>query len=180
MKTTTALLALLLFAPVRAQAQKLDIAHLDRLAERADEVVNVTVTPEMLRIFSGFIPTSDKDAAAVKAFVGGLRGIFVKVFEFGSEKAYTADDITTIRKQLARPGWVPMVTVDSKNEGDKVDVYFWIEKDAIGGMAVIAADATSLTVVNIVGPIDPTKLIHLQGQFGIPALPPVEAPARKP
>ena len=75
---------------------------------------------------------------------------------------------------------LPMVVVDSKTDGEKVDVYFWIEKDAIGGLAVIAAEASSLTVVNIVGPIDPTKLIHLQGQFGIPTLPAVEAPAKKP
>jgi len=179
MRITTTVLALLLLAPAAARAQRIDIEHLNRLAERAEEAVNVTVTPQMLRMFSSFIPENDKEAAAVKQFVAGLAGIYVRSFEFDRENAYTDDDVATIRKQLARPGWVPMVTVDSKRDREKVDVYFWMENDKIGGLAVLAAEATKLTVVNIVGPIDPSKLIALQGQFGIPELPKVEAPPKK-
>ena len=54
---------------------------------------------------------------------------------------------------------------------------FWMDNDKIGGLGVIVAEATKLIVVNIVGPIDIAKLTSLQGQFGIPEIPEVKAPA---
>ena len=177
MKITTAVLAILLCAPAGALAQRLQIDHLDRLAERADEAINVTVDERMLKLFSTFIPGSDREQLAAKEFVAGLKGIFVRSFDFDRGKGYSQDDITTIRKQLTGPNWVKMVTVDKKSDGEIVDVYFWMDSDKIGGLAVIVAEATKLTVVNIVGPIDIAKLTSLQGQFGIPEIPEVKAPA---
>ena len=180
MKITFAILAVLTLAPAGAFAQRLDIGHLARLEDAADEVVNVNVDERMLKAFASFIPDKDKETAAAKQFVSGLKGIFVRVFEFGRQKAYSPDDVATIRKQLGgKSNWVQMVTVDKKSEGQNVDVYFWMDDDKIGGLAVIVAEATKLTVVNIVGPIDPSKLIALQGQFGIPELPKVETPPAK-
>ena len=177
MKITIAILAVLFLAPAGAFAQRLDISHLERLAERADEAINVDIDDRMLKLFGSFIPEKDKETAAAKQFVSGLKGIFVRSFEFGREKAYSPDDVATIRKQLAgKSNWVRMVTVDKKSEGQNVDVFFWMDDDKIGGLAVIVAEATKLTVVNIVGPIDPSRLIALSGQYGIPELPKIEAP----
>lgn len=176
MKITIALLAVLTLAPAGAFAQRLDISHLERLAERADETVNVDIDDRMLKLFGSFIPEKDKETAAARQFVSGLKGIYVRSFEFGRQKAYSPDDVAAIRKQLSgRPNWTRMVTVDKKSEGENVDVYFWMDSDRIGGLAVIVAEATKLTVVNIVGPIDPSRLIALSGQFGIPELPRIEA-----
>jgi hypothetical protein len=41
---------------------------------------------------------------------------------------------------------------------------------SIGGLAVLAADPTELTVVNLIGPVDLEKLRALEGSFGIPEL----------
>ena len=46
------------------------------------------------------------------------------------------------------------------------------EGNASGGLAILVAQPAELTVVNIVGPMDLAKLGALQGQFGIPPLPP--------
>lgn len=63
-----------------------------------------------------------------------------------------------------------LVGVRSKR-GENVDVYF---KDGgsgkLGGIVVIAAEPKELTVVNIVGTLDPAKLADLGGEFGIPRL----------
>ena len=177
MKITLVLLAFLVAAPSAALAQRLDIDHLDRLAERADEAINVTITPDMLRVFSGFIPSNDANALAAKQFVSGLKGIYVRTFEFSRDNAYSPDDVNTIRKQLTNPRWAKMVTVDSKRDREMVDVYFWMDNDKIGGLAVLVAEATRLTVVNIVGPIDPSKLTMLKGNYGIPDIPEIDAAA---
>jgi len=178
MKLTTAVLAMILCAPAAALAQRVQIDHLDRLADRAEEVVNVTITPEMLKLFSSIIPENDANALAAKKMVGALRGIYVRVFEFSSARAYSADDINTIRKQLTNPRWNRMVTVDSKRDGEMVDVYMWMDDGKIDGLFVMVAEPNELVVVNIVGPIDPSMLPALRG-LGVPDLPAIQTPAAR-
>jgi hypothetical protein len=172
--------ALLVIAPGAARAQRLQIDHLDRLAERAEEAVNVTVTPEMLKVFCSFIPNKDANSAAARRFCADLKGVYVRNFEFGNDRGYSPEDITAIRKQLTGPRWARMVTVEKPRDGETVDVYMWLDGEKMGGLAVIVGEASSLTVVNIVGPIDPNNLPALQGIPGIPRLPELEKPAATP
>jgi hypothetical protein len=173
MRITIAVLVSLLAAPVATHAQgaRLQIDHLDQLAKLADESVNVTIDPEMLKLASGFMKGNGNDAA-IKEMVSGLRGIYVRSFKFARPNAYTPDDVNVIRKQLASPGWVRLVTAEKKREGELVEIHSWREGNASGGLAILVAQPAELTVVNIVGPIDLAKLGALQGQFGIPPLPP--------
>lgn len=172
MKAMFVVVTSLLVAPAVALAQgaRLQIDHLDRLAAIAANTVNITVDPSMLKLASGFL-NGKGDEAAIKELLNGLKGIYVKAFEFDNEDAYTPDDVNAIRRQLAAPGWAKLVTVDNKRERELVEVYSWREGNASGGIAVLAAEPRELTVVNIVGPIDLAKLSKLQGQFGIPRLP---------
>jgi hypothetical protein len=172
MKVMLVVMMSLLAAPAAALAQgaRLQLDHLDRLAATAANTVNITVDPSMLKLASSFL-NGNGDDAAIKELLNGLKGIYVKAFEFENDNAYTPDDVNTIRKQLATPGWAKLVTVDSKRERELVEVYSWREGNASGGLAVLVAEPMELTVVNIVGPIDLAKLSKLQGQFGIPRLP---------
>ena len=172
MKITIAALALLLFGPPNALAQgaRLQLDDLDGLAARAEESVNITVDPAMLKLASAFFDGPGKEAA-IKEMLAGLRGIYVRSFEFERENAYTADDVNAIRTQLTAPGWSRLVTVDSKRDGELLEIYSWQEGGESGGLAILVAQPTELTVVNIVGPIDLAKLRALQGQLGIPNLP---------
>src|SRR5687767_7938950 len=97
MRTIAAALAFLLIAPAHALAQgaKLQIDHLNRLAERAKEAVTVDVTPDMLKLFQAFAPANDAKAAAAREVISGLKGIYVRTFEFSDGKGYTADDVAT-------------------------------------------------------------------------------------
>jgi|SRR5687768_5725245 len=176
MKTTMALMAFLLVGPASAlgQGARLQLDRLDRLADRAEESVNITVDPAMLKLASAFLKGQGDDAA-VKEILSGLQGIYVRSFEFDRENAYTPDDVNAIRKQLTAPGWSRLVTVDSKRDRELVEVYSWREGNESGGLAILVAESMELTVVNIVGPIDLTKLAALQGHFGIPRFP-IEPP----
>jgi len=172
MKTTWIAVAWLLIAPAGALAQgaRLQLDHLDRLAAKAAETVNIAIDPPMLKLASSFM-TGTGDDASIKELLAGLKGIYVKVFEFEHENAYTPDDVNAVRKQLARAEWLRLVTVDSKRDRELVEIYSWRERGQSGGLAVLVAEPTELTVVNIVGPIDLEKLGKLQGQFGIPRVP---------
>jgi hypothetical protein len=174
MRITTALLLSLLLVPqdARAQGPQLQLDHLDRLSAAAAETVNITIDPAMLKL-AGAVLKDDRKNPEFTAMLNDLKGIYIRSFEFDRENAYTPEDVSAIRKQLAAPGWSRLVEVDSKRERELVEIYSWREGSSSGGLAILVAEPQELTIVNIVGPIDLTRLGALQGQFGIPQLPAV-------
>lgn len=174
MRITTALLFSLLLVPevARAQGPQLQLDQLDRLSAAAAETVNITIDPAMLKL-AGAVLKDDRKNPELTAMLNDLKGIYIRSFEFDKENAYTPEDVSAIRKQLAAPGWSRLVEVDSKRERELVEIYSWREGSGSGGLAILVAEPQELTIVNIVGPIDLTRLGALQGQFGIPQLPAV-------
>jgi hypothetical protein len=160
-------------AAAQAYAQdpaKIEMNHLDRFADRADKVINVTVDQQLLQLAGSFLnPKRSPDEAKIKELILGLKGIYVKRFEFEKEGAYTLADVDSIRTQLNGPGWVKVADVRSKREGN-YDVVLMSEGSVIKGLVVLAAEPKAFTVVNVVGPIDVAKLGELEGKFGIPHL----------
>jgi len=161
--------------PARAQNAKIEIGHLDKLADKAAEVVDVTLDGSLLQLASKFMSdTGDPDEVAVKKMVQRLKGIYVRVYEFDKAGEYSQADVEEIRKQLHAPGWQRTVAVRSKRGGENAEIYFMsgggTGADAIQGIAILCAEPKELTVVNIVGPVDLDKLAELDGEMGMPKL----------
>ena len=164
------LVALLAAIPANAQQGKLQIDHLERLASRAIQTVDVTFDEKLIKLVgSAFNPKRSPDEALVKDIIKDLKGVFVKRFAFEKENEFTDADVEAIRSQLNAPGWAKIVGVRSKREGINVDVHIMSEESIIKGLAVLVVEPKALTVVNLVGPIDVEKLSQLEGKFGIPS-----------
>ena len=166
--TRAGLILVLGALPLLAQAPRLQLDRLERLASTASEVVDVTLDGSTLRMATQFM---GKDPQT-RALVRGLQGIYVKSFEFDQPNAYSPADLEAIRAQLQPPGWSRIVNVQSRKDGH---VEIFLMGDGRGGnlgLAVLAAEPKELTVVNIVGPIDLQTLGSLEGQLGIPRLGP--------
>lgn len=150
---------------------KISIDSLDKLSSKASETVDVTLNDRLLQLASKFL-SSDKssDEARIKDIVSKLKGVYVKSFEFDKAGQYSPDDVEPILAQLRTPGWSRIVGVTNKKSGEDIQVYISSQGSDVLGLAVIAAEPTSLTVVNIVGPVDIEKLSELEGNFGIPKL----------
>jgi len=160
---------LLLMAALVAQAQdaRIQTSSLDHLAAKASETVDVNIDGRLMHVASKLL--SDKgDEKEVKDIIAGIKGIYVKSFEFEADGQYTPADVESIRSQLRAP-WSRLLNVTSKKEGG-LEVYVWLNGEQIGGLAVIAFEDREFTVVNIVGPVDLNKLAKLEGQFGVPDL----------
>ena len=164
------LLAAFCGATARAQDARLQIDQLKKLADKAAEVVEVTLDERSLRLAARFLSNNNPDEAKVKEIVSGLKGVYVRVFEFDKPGEYSSSDLESIRSQLRQPGWDKIVGVSSRRGGENVDVHLKYQGDNVIGLAIVAADPTELTVVNIIGPIDLEKVRELEGQFGIPKL----------
>jgi uncharacterized protein DUF4252 len=149
---------------------KLRIDHLEKLASKAAEVVDVTLDQSMLQLAARFM--SDKrspDEAEARELIRQLKGVYVKSFEFDKEGEYSPADVEAIRTQLHAP-WSRIVDVRSKREHENAEVYLMGGGDNISGLAIITAEPKELTVVNIVGPIDVDKLSELEGRLGVPRM----------
>ena len=152
----------------RAQGARLQLDQLDFLANKASETVDVKLDERLMQttasIFSG------KDDADIKELLKGLKGIYVKSFEFEKEGQYSPADVESVMTQLRGGAWSKIVGVMSKKDGDNVEVYLMMQGDQILGLAVVSAEPKEFTVVNIVGPVNLEKLTRLEGQFGVPDL----------
>jgi hypothetical protein len=169
----TGLLSLILIgAALTAQAQdvRLRLDNLDKLEAKASKSVDVSLDGQLLRIAIAFLNPKDPKQAEIRDLVSGLKGIYVKAFEFDKEGEYAMTDVDSLHTQLRSPGWARMVGVKSNKEGETAEVYMMMSGNQINGITVIAADKKELAVVNIVGSIDLDKLSRLSGKFGIPSL----------
>ena len=169
----TPLIALLLIITTalvaKAQDSRIQLSSLDHLAAKASQTVDVSVDERLIRIAAKIFKDSDVEEKKIKDLLVGIKGIYVKSFEFETDGQYGPADIETIRTQLRGPGWSRLVGVNSKKDGN-FEVHLLMNGEQIGGLAVVHTDLRELTVVNIVGPVDLDKLASLEGHLGIPDL----------
>ena len=161
------LVGLLIVLPVPASAQRINL-DFPGLADRAAEVVDITLDAQMLRLAAKFLSTRDADERSIREIVSRLEGIYVRSYEFDRRGEYDRGIVDRVRAQLG-PTWKKVVNVRSRDR-ENVEVFFDTRGEVIAGLVVISAEPRELTIVNIVGPIDVEKLAELGGQFGIPKL----------
>src|SRR5262245_8526731 len=150
----------------------------NKLAAKAVEKVDVTLEGPVLELATKCRSSEKGDEAKVKQLVQGLKGIYVKSFEFDKEGQYSEADLSAIRSQLRTPEWSKILDVQEKNES--TGIYLKMNGKTPDGIVVLAAEAKELTVVQILGPIDPSMLSELGGKFGIPKMQMGPKPSTKP
>ena len=164
MRTIAACVLVLVATP--AVAQQLNLQSLDKLAARATSKTEVNLDGSMLNFASGFLGDGDSEEAAAKKLIAGLKGVYVRVYEFDKAGAFAASDVQAVRDQLRGSQWGQIVSVHDKDE----DVGIWMHREGnkTTGMVIISTEAKEVTVVNLVGALRPEDLTSLGGQFGIP------------
>lgn len=164
---SAALLALLLFCPAStalAQDARLQIGHLDRLAARATESVEITLNDVQMQFLSKLVSLSQSERAKLKGLLSKLKGVYVRGFEFAQDGEYSEADIEAIRAQLRAPGWERVVEARNRNGGGD-EVFFMPRNDEIAGFAAVSTEPRRVCVINIVGPIDIDEMALLEREF---------------
>jgi hypothetical protein len=174
--------SLLIFAclaalPVMAAPQQFQL-NLDAVAAKASGHVDVSLSASTLQFAARFLDGNDPDEAKVKKLVAGIEGIYVRHFEFKSEKAWSEADLEPVRAQLRGPEWSKIVGVSSSEDGENVDVWLRTSGNKTIGVAIIATEPKEVTVVNIAGTIDLETLSELGGHFGVPKVKAPEKPEK--
>jgi uncharacterized protein DUF4252 len=160
------ILALIPATGAHAQDFKMPV-NLDKLASKASETTEVTLNGRMLQLAAKFM--NDEDDVEAREMVKKLKGIYVRSFQFDSTGAYSDSDVEAVRSQLKSPMWEKIVNVRSKRDGENAEIYFKGDNpDRIDGIVIIAANPKELTIVHIDGPLDPSDIEKLGGDFGVP------------
>ncbi len=163
---TAAILFSIAFAAASLGAQEIDLSSLDKLANRAKESNTISLDGDSLKTASKFLSGDDPDMQKAKAVVEGLKGIWVRNFEFKGKDDYGKGDLAPILKQLKAAGWSKIV--DSRDENETTEIFLHNENQKTVGLAIVAQEPKSLTVVLISGSIDLDRLGKLSGTLGIP------------
>jgi hypothetical protein len=163
-------------AALFAQQFKFD---LDRLAAKASNTVDVSLSGPLLQLGARFLDSSDPDEAKVKKMIAGIEGIYVRHFEFKQDGAWTKSDLDGVRSQLKAPEWQRIVGWNSAEEGETAEVFLRLEGSKMTGLAILATEPKAFTVVNIAGPVDLDALSQLGGHFGVPKVQPDKPSGKK-
>lgn len=168
---------LLLFgltAAITANAQdaaRLRFEKLNGLETKAQDVVEINIDGKLLDLAKRvMVKVDDPNAKKIGQAISGLKGIYVRVYNFTNENEYNIADVEEIRAQLNSPGWEKLANVRSKKNNQKVDVFTMFTGDVMSGVAVVVSESKSIAVVNVIGPIDIDLLAELSGKLNIPKI----------
>jgi len=170
---TLAVLVLMLSSAAAAAAQdaKLSFERLTALETKARDVVEVNVDGKLLELAKRVTSKiNDKDAKTVGQAISGLKGIYVRVYNFAEVNQYDPSDVDIIRSELNSPAWQRVANVRSKRNDQKVDIYTMFTGDLMSGAAVVISDTKSVALVNVIGIIDIETLVELSGKMNIPKI----------
>lgn len=155
---------------VNAQDARLQFEKLSGLENKARDVVEVNVDGKLLDLAKRVMSKmTDQDAKKVATAISGLKGIYVRVYNFEKEGEYNVAEVDEIRAQLHAP-WEKLANVRSKRNNQKIDVFTMFTGDAMSGVAVVISEAKSVALVNVIGPIDIDLLVELSGKMNIPRI----------
>lgn len=148
---------------------RLRLESLERLAPKAEESVNIDIDGFLMKFAGSILSDKEGDERAVKEFIAGLKGIYVRSYEFKTEGQFAEADVAAVREQLRAPGWSRVVDVKSRGAGlDAAEVYVASEGGRVEGLALLVVEPKEVTVINIVGAVDIDKLKKLGGDLGLP------------
>lgn len=130
-----------------------------------DVSIEVNLTAPMLRLVAAF---AGEDEPELAALVEGLQAVRVR----SGEPAQ--GDVEAVRSRvraagrwLDERGWAPMVRV--REDGDDVLIYTRLDDDGtVQGITVLAMEDDEVTVVNLIGRLDPEQLGRIVSSLDLP------------
>jgi hypothetical protein len=144
-------------------AQQIDLKALDQFAAKAKSKTEINMDESMVKSAASFLNPEKGDEAAVKKSVNGLKGFFLRSYEFDNSGIFKLEDLKPILDQIKGPNWTSFLR--NQEDGEQTEIWFHRTNGQIDGMLLVAAEPGELTVINAVGL---TRLEDLSalGEFG--------------
>ena len=142
------LLVWMLIAGV-ASAQQVDLKSLDKIASKATSKTEINLDESMVKSASSLLGGQTKDEVVLRTSASGIKGLYLRAYEFEDKNAYKMDDLKSLLDQLKAPDWVLFL---KSEEGDEhTEIWMHRTRNEPDGMLLIAAESNELTVINAPG-----------------------------
>lgn len=163
-------LLLVVFIAFNAHAQsvRLPVAF-EALRSKASNVVEVSLDGPMLKAATASLDSKKVTEKAAGRIARKLKGIYVHQYSF-DDVDVAVEQRTLIAAQLHAPEWSKIVTTRRKNENETADVYARQTGESVSGLVVVSTRQGEITVVDLVGDLQPEDINSLSGTFGIPSV----------
>jgi hypothetical protein len=158
MKTLTATVMAALLVPAFAAAQdlKLDFPNLAAKAKQKAEVDLDAATLAQAGALAGGKKGTEKGGNLDA--LSGVKAVHVRNYEFAEAGAYADSDLDPLRRQVAaNSAWSRIVNVREEHESTQIYI-LKAPEDQPGGLLVISAEAKEVTVVEILGTVELSRL----------------------
>ena len=155
----------------QTSAGRLRLESLERLGTKAAEAVNIDIDGFLIRFAGSVLSEKDADERAVKEFVTGLKGVYVRSYEFKADGQFTEADVSAVREQLRAPAWSRVMDVKTRglDFGD-AEVYLATAGGRVQGLTLLVVEPKEVTVINIVGDVDLDKIKKIDSDLRLPRI----------
>ena len=143
-----ALVVLMLVAST-VSAQQLDLKSLDKLAEKARSKTEINMDEATIKSATSSLNQKKGDEAVAKKVIEGVKGFFLRAYEFGDKGAYKIEDLKPLFDQLKEPNWKPILR--NKEDGEQTEIWMHMRNGEPDGMVLISAESNEVVVINGVG-----------------------------
>jgi hypothetical protein len=134
---------------------RIDLSSLERLRAGASEVSEANLDAAAIRR----VVENPELHANIRDVAKALTEVHAIVFEMGGKGSIALADLDAIRAQLKGPAWTRVL---SNQEQQELEELYTLKKgDNVAGIVVLVAESKELTVVNLVGSVDPATLASL-------------------
>jgi hypothetical protein len=145
--------------PALAQ-QNFDFKSLDKIGANATESTNIHLEGDTLKLATSLF---GGDQGPLR----NLTGVYVRSFEFAKPGQYKESDLAPLRAYLKTLQWTKIV--DVKEADQTSEIYLQpLPNNKLGGLAIVSAEPTEVSVVFISGVLSMSDVGKLSGNLGIP------------
>lgn len=139
------------------------------LEDRADEVVKVSLWGRPLEQAKKLLGLRHNVTAPVRGFLNGLTAVYRRTYRFRGTRT-SEDDVATVHQHLAENGWVPMIETEDREKPESLSVYSISEDERVAGVTMVSREASEVTVLKILGPVDFEALSAITSDMGLPVM----------
>lgn len=149
---------------VAKQNGKIQLGSLQSLESKASENTNIDLDErQLLQVAPLFL--ENQSEAKIKEIIAGIKGLFLRKFEFKNDNEYSETDLAAIRKQLQASNWSRMIEKRNRRGDGKTEIFTSKGVKGINGLVILNLEPKRLTVINITGAIDFNKLAQFGDDF---------------
>ena len=139
----------LMLIAATASAQQLDLKALDKYADGAKSKTEINMDESMLKSAATSLNEKQKDEKIARKSVEGLKGFYLRSYEFSDTFVLNLDELKPLVDQLKAPDWKPLLR--NKEAREQTEIWMHYTNGTADGMVLIAAEPHELTVINGIG-----------------------------